>query len=188
MTAVSLPPLADFGQLQARYQGMRLAARAQAVLADAQPALRTAESVLEFLSPQGKTLFSALRQNAALLGKLRASEAKNQLLDSSSDFLDDTRRKIAAWQKTMERLGSGEDISVEGGKEYISSQSALALAIAGSASASQYLSIVQLALMDLAKQDAGGADACRSKITELRRCITVLSDCENASGISALVH
>lgn len=189
-TKIFMPDLIDFGLLQSRYQGMKLAHRAKAVLHDAEPALHAVENILQFLedSPQTKDIFDSLRNNNELLGKMRASEAKNKLIEDKGNFLRDTRQKLAAWQKTMERLGDGEDVRVESGKEYIPAKAPVAMAIIGSASASNYLLIVQLALMNLLKTDPANGNVYKTKIAELRRCATVLSDCEHASGIQALVH
>lgn len=179
-------PLEDFGVLQSRYQALGLAGRAQAVLADAAPALKAAEHALSALAehPQGKKLFSVLRGDSLLIGKMRASEAKNMLMDSACDFVEGTRHKLAAWRKTIERLSNGEAIMSEGGKEFIPGHAPLALALIGNACVSNYLSIIQLAFAELAKTDS----SYKITVAEIRRCSTVLSDCEVASGIDKLVH
>jgi len=179
-------PLEGFDVLQSRYQALGLAGRAQEVLKDAEPALQAAEHVLNLLSehPSSKKLFTGLRGNSLLIGKMRASEAKNMLMDASCDFIEGTRHKLAAWRKTIERLGSGEAIMSEGGKEFIPGHAPLALALIGNACVSNYLSIIQLAFAELAKTDS----TYSATISEIRRCATVLSDCEVASGIDKLVH
>lgn len=179
-------PLEDFGQLQARYQGLPLANRAGTVLKDAAPALQAAEHILQSLSshPDVKQLFASVRKNSMLIGKMRPSEAKNMLMDSSCDFIEGTLHKLAAWKKTMERISSGESISKENGKEFIPNTAPLALAIIGSTSIGNYLSVVQLALMELSKKDTSHA----TTVAEMRRCSTVLSDYENACGIDKIVH
>jgi hypothetical protein len=113
--------LVDFGELQTRYQAMRLASRAEAVLKDAEPALHTAENILSTLAsqPKMKHIFEGIRKNQALIAKMRASDAKTMLLDGGNDFIDVTRKKLSAWRKTMERLRQGEGIISENNREYI---------------------------------------------------------------------
>lgn len=180
--------LEDFGELQARYKAMKLAERGKAVIAYAEPALQTADRMLaELAGHDMKKIFAAIRKNAAIAGKMRPSGAKNMLMDASSDFLEGTCHKLAAWRRTMERVSQGEDIVSDKGREYIPMDAPLALALHGIADISSYLSVIQLALMEMAKQDAGNADAHRSAINSIRRCATLLSDCENASGIAASI-
>lgn len=182
-------PLEDFGSLEQRYQSLKLAERAATVLFDAEPALQTAERLLAILADHGKIklAFNKLRNNHMLTSKMRASEAKNQLMDTE-DFVENTRRKLAAWRKTMERLARGEGIVSVQNKEHIASDAPLALAIAGIASIGSYLSMVQLAVAELTKLDHRNNKRHMSAIAEIRRCATVLADCENASRIHTLVH
>ncbi|MDE3061173.1 MAG: hypothetical protein KGJ06_09185 [Pseudomonadota bacterium] len=183
-------PLRNFGELQARYEPLGLAARAGAILDDAKPALAAAGHILEALKGHasiGKA-FAELRHNHALHGRLRASEAKSLLLDGREDFLDATGARMAAWEKSMERLSNGEAIANNRNKEYIPGDAPLALAISGSANLSQYLGIVQLAVSELMKLDARQTGKHLSTSAELRRCATVLSDCEDASGIRTVIH
>lgn len=182
--------LEDFGELQTRYASMKIGARAAAVLEYADAALQTAERILKTLSSDAnsKQAFNNIRKNALLLGKMRPSEAKALLMDGNDDFLGGTSRKLAAWRKTMERISQGESIAKEKDHEFIPSDAPLAMAIAGCYGISNYISIVQLALGELAKIDTKNADSYKSSITEIRRAATVLSDCEHASGIDKLVH
>lgn len=182
--------LVDFGELQTRYQAMPLASRANAVLKDAESALLTADQILASLAApmKSKHIFDGIRKNQALIGKMRPSEAKNMLLDGNNDFLDVTRKKLAAWRKTMERLGQGEGIITESSGQYISSQVPLAMALASSASVSGYLSIIQIAISELAKADSKSNVQHSSVQTKIRRCATILSDCENAASFTAVVH
>lgn len=182
-------PLADFGQLQQRYQSVTLAQRAQMVLADAQPALQIAESILQKLAGSNpvKQVLAKMRGNALLAGKMRPSGARDLMIDGSADFIAGSLHKLAAWRKTMERLGSGEDIVSIGGRETVPAASPLALAIAGNACVSNYLSVVQLALSELIRNDRKNATSYRALLSDIRRCATVLSDCEYASGIASLV-
>jgi len=183
-------PLEDFGKMQARYQSLTLAGRASAVLKDAEPSLQTAETTLKTLSANQniKQIFAKIRKNPSLTGKMRPSDARDLLMDASSDFIDATRHKLAAWRKTMERISNGEDIVIENNREYIPVDAPLALAIAGTSQVSNYLSIVQLSLMELCKSDPANAESYRSTMSAIRRCATVLSDCECASAMSSVVH
>lgn len=183
--------LVDFGQLQARYQSMALALRAQSVLADAEPALDKAEQILQAISvhPHGKQAFTSIRKNVLQISRMRPSEARTLIMDSTTDFLDATRHKLAIWRKTMQRIADGEDIVKDGGgKEYIPANAPLALAIIGCSGISNFLSIIQLALAELATLDREQASAHASSVAQLRRCATLLADCEHASLIQAMVH
>jgi hypothetical protein len=180
----------DFGHLQTRYQSLTLASRAAAVLADAEPALQTAERILGTLaeSKQTKEAFDRLRKNSLLIGKMRPSDAKVMLMDSTCDFVAETTRKVGAWRKTMERLSKGEAIMMENNKEFISMEQPLAMAVQACMGLSGYIAIVQLALTEMAKLDAPNANKYASMTSEIRRCATVLSDYENASSFQAMVH
>lgn len=182
--------LEDFGQLQARYQALSIAERAKAILVDAKPALEVAQRIVATLAAQddSKKIFDAIRNNSMLIGKMRPSDARIALSDKSCNFLDETARKLAAWQKTMERLSQGEAIGTQGGKEYIKSDEPLALSVSSAGSISSYISVVQLALMEISRKDKSNASKYASMIAEIRRCSTVLSDYENASLFHALVH
>lgn len=182
-------PLPDFGQLQERYQALKLARRASAVLADAQPALEAAEECLATLSghKEIKRAFDSLRKNSLLTGKMRASDAKTTLAEGV-DFLEATRHRLSAWSKTMERLSRGEGIANENNKEYIPQSEPLAMAITGNGALCSYLSILQVIIGELAKLDKERGPAFASMGAQMRRCATVLSDCEHASGISTMVH
>ena len=182
--------LEDFGALQARYHGLKLTHRAGAMLADAKPALQLAEEILQSLGQGSKTkqLFERIRKNSALIAKMRPSDAKTALLDGSVDFMDVTRKKIAAWRKTIERISLGEGIVVENSQEFLSSSNPLCAAVLSVGSLSHYLSVIQLAIAEQAKQDSANAVYYQSLTTKLRRCATVISDCESASSLSSLVH
>lgn len=182
--------LEDYGVLQARYHSLGLAHRAGAMLADAKPALTMAESILGSLGggAKSKPMFDRLRSNAALTGKMRASEARTALLDPSVDFLDVTRKKLSAWRKTIERISMGEAIVVVNQREFISSNDPLCAALMGVSSLSGYLSVVQLALAEQARADSENASYYNSLVAKLRRASTLISDCENAACITSLVH
>lgn len=188
--ASGLLALMDFGALQTRYQALPVAARAQAVLKDAEPALQAAESVLAELAASGKAgkAFDALRANAALTGKMRPSEAKTTLMDAKNDFIGLTLHKLAAWRKTVERLTQGEGVSKGSKGEYIPADMPVAAAVAAMSAAGGYLSVIQLALSELARTDHKQASKCQANIARIRRAATLISDCETASGLGGLVH
>lgn len=181
--------LEDFGDLQARYQGLCLSKRAASVLYDAEPALATAEDILESLSANSymNEALGTIRKSLPLIAKLRSSEAKNILIDSSNDFVESTRRKLAAWRKTMERLSSGESIVMDGEQERLPRDSALAVAIMGNSSVGSYLSIVQVVLGEMVRLDGTNASQYAKTTTQVRRCATILSDCEIASDIARCI-
>lgn len=184
-------PLEDFGVLQARYNSLPLSKRAQTVLDDARPALEAAEHILHILEtyPQTAQAFERLRNNHALVGKMRATEARQALCDSSHDFVQLTRHKLSAWRRTMQRVAEGEGIAVNASsKEYIIGSEPIAIAIAAISSMSHYLAIVQLAIGELVKMDNTHPSQWPSSLAEMRRCATVLSDYEHASSLNTQVH
>ena len=183
-------PLEDFGQLQKKYQSLPLPKRAVAVLADAEPALKGADEVLQQLitTPRVRQIFENMRKNPAITGKMRPSEARNTLIDGNADFIDMARRKLQAWRKTMERIGSGEGVISEQGMEYLPNHAPVALAFACISTTESYLAIVQLALAELARADEKNAAKHRSNLARIRRCATLIADCEHASGIAKQVH
>jgi len=183
--------LEDFGELTQRYQSLSLPRRAQAVLMDADMALKTADRTLSKLAahPNIETIFKHLRANTRIIGKMRPSEAKNILMDSSSDFLDVARHKLAVWRKTMERIAQGEGILFDHQRrEYISSQVPLALAISSASTVSIFLSVIQLVFHELEQLDASRALEYQQDAARIRRCATFLSDCENAASFREVVH
>ncbi len=182
--------LEDFGELQARYQGLSLARRAEAVLYDAEPALYAAEEILVKISGS-KHIAQALlniRKSLPLIGKLRPSEAKNILIDPSTNFIESTRHKLAAWRRTMERLRDGEGIEKTGAKERLPQDSAIALAIMGNSSVSSYLSIIQMILGETVRVDGKNASQYAKTTAQVRRCSTILSDCEIAAEIAKCIN
>jgi len=186
----AFPALEDFGKLQARYEPMPLAARATAVLHDAEPAIATCEQLLAELAehPKAAQIFAVIRGNPVLVGKMRASEAKNTLLDSSNDFIAVTVHKLSSWQKTMSRIATGEGIVKENGKEHIPSDAPVALALFSANALESYLAVIQLALGELAKVDEKDTAHHQSSIAKIRRCATLISDYDNASALRAVIH
>lgn len=182
--------LEDFGALQARYQALKLARRADAVLHDADVALRTADKLIAMVSSNKKIeeVFERIRKNSVTTGKMRPSEAKNILMDSANDFLDVTRHKLAVWRKTMERISQGEGIVSERSGEYISGNVPLAMAISSASTVTSYLSIVQLAYFELSRLDIENAHKYSMDSAKVRRCSTLLSDCENAASFTTTVQ
>ncbi len=180
----------DFGELQARYQALTISKRAQMVLADATPALEAAARILTALAEmkECKQAFDKLRRNSMLMGKLRPSDARVALMDSSCDFIGETARKLASWRKALERLAQGEAVGKENNKEFIRINEPLAIVIAGTFGVSNYISIVQLALMEISKLDSQNAAKYSAMTAEIRRCATVLSDYENASAFQSIIH
>lgn len=190
-TPLNAMKLEDFGQLQSRYQSLPLTHRAQAVLADADTALRTADRILGNLAANKKIgeVFERIRNNSVTTSKMRPSEAKNMLLDSNNDFLDIARHKLAVWRKTMERIAQGEGILFDPkNKEYISSHVPLAMAISSASTVCMYLSTIQLVYTELAKIDPSQAHKYSLDAAKVRRCSTFLSDCEIAASFKEVVH
>lgn len=176
----------DFGAMQARYQAMPITSRASAVLADARPALAVAEHILSAISSHAKLKQAVkhLRANHMLIAKMRVSEAKTVLLDDSNDFIQTTQQKLAAWRKTLSRIADGQ---MKATPIQDNLPEHLAVAMAGIVSVSAYLSILKLIVPELAKLDAARAQEYESMLVEIRRCATVLSDCECASGLNSVV-
>ncbi|MGE0754712.1 MAG: hypothetical protein AB7L92_06085 [Alphaproteobacteria bacterium] len=183
-------PLERFETLQERYQSLKLRERACRMLADAKPALDAAEEVLRALAqrPKIRSLISDLRKNTRVIQKMRPSEARNMLMDPHMDFIDVTRRKLQAWRKTMQRLADGEGIISAKDMEYIPRHLPVAGAYACISEVSGYLSIVQLLLMELEMKDNKHSESYRFSIARIRRCSTVLSDCQNAADIATHIH
>lgn len=183
-------PLVDFGQLQQRYNSMKLAKRAETVLADAEPALKMATDILTKLQANAKTanVLETIQKNPAIVGKMRPSEAKNMLLDEHKNFIETTCHKLAVWRKTMERVAAGEGVVADKEREYISSHLPVAVAVSSIGAISAYLAIVQLTLAELAKTDGKNAAKYQSDLAKIRRCATFLSDCDLASSISVMVN
>lgn len=186
----SVLPLPRFEELEKRYQGLGIRARAQLMLDDAKPALKAAEEVLHHMAenPKTRAIISKLRKDTAVIHKMRPSEARNMLLDTHTDFIDVSRRKLQAWRKTMKRLARGEGIIQESGMEYIPRHLPVASAYSCITTTPHYLHIIQVILTELEKKDRKHAEKYHFSHVRVRRCSTVLSDCETAAAISAQMH
>jgi hypothetical protein len=180
----------DFGSILDRYQALPLAGRARVMLDDGRYALDVAEKIVKEVAEHDavKTLFDRLRKNAMLLGRMRPSEAKNALQDHGSDFPAVTIQKLAAWAKTAERLSEGEGIVTGKGGEYIPGNQPVAAAIMSMCSLGGYLSVIQLALDELCRMEPEKKMHYQSNIVKIRRCATMLADCEHASAVGLAVH
>lgn len=186
----AFPALEDFGALQARYQPLTISKRAQAVLHDAQPVVTACTELLRELSahPNVTQIFNSVRANPLLVGKMRPSEAKNALLDSSHDFVTVVANKLGAWQKTMERLSAGEGILMENKQEYIQGDAPVAIALLSVSALDAYLAVIHVALSELAKVDTENAARYQSQVAKIRRCATLLSDYDSAAALRAVIH
>ncbi len=180
----------EFGSLLSRYQPMTLSERASAMLFDGKSALETAEEIVRQVAghPGVRTVFERLRKNAMLTGKMRPSEAKNALLDNGSDFPAVTLQKLAAWGKTAERLSKGEGVVMGKNGEYIPGNEPVAAAITSMCAVGGYLSMIQLAFEELIKLEPEKKAHYHSCIVKVRRCATLLADCEHASMVGQAVH
>lgn len=183
-------PLQDFGKLLERYQPMTVNQRARAVLEDVKAAHDAAESILVELAKHAKmkVALEHLRKNVVVMGKIRASEAKNALMEEGGDFLATTRNKLAAWIKTMDRIAQGEGISKDKGDEFIARSEPVAIALFSLSATGGYLSLIQLALAELAKIEPERTSQHQSTAVHLRRAATIMGDCEAASALAACVR
>ncbi len=179
----SLPmmPIENFGEMQSRYQMLPLANRASAVISDAQPAISAAHRIISSLSAQPKLeqAIANLRNNSLLTSRIRASEAKSALMDSSIDFIQMADGKITSWNRTLQLIASGKTKATlikDNIPEHIS--------IIG---VSSYLPLIKLVVIELSKLDKDNGDAYERMLSEIRRATTILSDCECASELNSVV-
>ena len=183
-------PLEDLGKLQTRYQAMKLAARAAAVLSDAEPAMQVAERILQKLAEEKQTAraISRLASDSPLIARMRSCEARGVLMDTKTDFIQSTINKMAAWRKTMQRVSQGEGVATNSaGKEFIPSSDPIAMAVFSISHLGSYLSIAQLIISEIAKADKGNLEWSNA-VAEMRRCATVITDYDFAVGLTAQVH
>jgi hypothetical protein len=175
----------NFSDMQNRYQNLPVSRRASVVLSDAAPALSTAQEILDTLSGQPKIAKAIhnLRNNSLIISRIRNSEAKSVLMDSSVDFIKATSRKLKEWHKTLECIAQGKT-QVTIIKEYLPEH--LCLAVAGGSS---YLALIKLIIPELTRLDNLNQALYNSMLADIRRCTTILSDCECASELnSAVLH
>ncbi len=171
----------NFGELQARYQMLPMANRASAVISDSEPVLTAAQHILTNLSKQPKLqqAISNLRTNTATISRIRVSEAKTALLDDSVDFIKVASQKLEIWRKTLENIATG-DAKATLVKDKLPEHHSVA-------SGSGYLSLIKLIIMELSSIDKDNTSTYDSMLTEIRRCTTILSDCECASELNNVV-
>ncbi len=171
----------NFGELQARYQMLPMANRASAVISDAEPVLTAAQRILANLSKQPKLqqAISNLRNNTATISRIRASEAKTALLDDSIDFIKVASQKLELWHKTLGLIATG-DTKATLVKDKLPEHHSVA-------SGSGYLSLIKLILMELSSVNKDNRSEYDSMLAEIRRCTTILSDCECASELNSVV-
>jgi len=171
----------NFGDMQTRYKTMRLNDRAKAVIDDADAAVTLTKNILGELekSKQTAEALSKLRNNAFIISRIRTSEAKSALMDESVDFIKTSYQKLVKWQKTLEHIAQGKTKAVIV-KETVPEH----LTVAG---ASSYLALVKLVIQELIKLDEKNKEKYDSMLAELRRCTTIISDCEYASEMNSVV-
>ncbi len=173
--------LENFGDMQARYQSLPLDGRASVLLNDAEPAFSTAKQILEALekNPNTSKALANLRNNDIIISRIRNSEAKSCLMDISTDFIKSTTQKLAKWHNTIQSIAQGKakaSIIKENIPEHFS--------VAGG---SGYLALVKLVIAELVKLDSGNKTIYEATLAEIRRCTTILSDCECASELNSVV-
>ena len=173
----------NFSDMQSRYQSLSLSSRASVVLSDAEPALDTARKILATLSAQPKfaKAIHNLRKNSLIITRIRNSEPKTVLMDDSVDFLEATSHKLEEWHKTLEAIARGQTKATVI-KEYLPEH--LSVAVAG---ASGYLSLIKLIIPELIRLDNANQPMYDTMLADLRRCTTILSDCECASELNSVV-
>jgi hypothetical protein len=182
--------LIGYTELVNRYESQGLAKRAEMILVDALPAMEMAEYIFGQLEQCDKLdqSFINIRKNHALIDKVRGSNARNALIDTSSNFIDITRQTMAKWTNTLQRIAGGEGIIRINGCECLDETSPLALAIAGYGQISNYLAMTQLILNELMIIDTQNNQTYTALVAKTRRCSTVLSDYENMLSIIKKAH
>lgn len=171
----------NFGDMQARYQILSLVGRASAVISDVEPALTTAQRILKTLADNPKTpqAVASLRGNSVMLSRIRASEVKSVLMDDSVDLIKSAAQKLTKWDQNLRMIASGE-AQVKLMKENIPEH----LSVSGG---SGYLALIKLVIPELAKIDKANQAAYDTMLAEIRRCTTIISDCECASELNSMV-
>lgn len=170
-----------FGDMQTRYLALPLNGRALAVLSDVEPAFSVAKQILESLQHNvniGKAVAN-LRGNSLVVSRIRSSEAKSALMDETVDFVKTTIHKLEKWQNIVKQIAQGKT------KAYIVKNNIPEQFVV--AGGSGYLSLLKLVIPELAKLDANNKRDYDLMLGELRRCATILSDCECASELNSVV-
>lgn len=171
----------NFGDMQTRYQMLPLANRALAVISDAEPAFTTAQRILSTLSKKSilRQAISNLRNNNAIISRIRTSEAKTALMDDSIDFIQIAEQKLEVWNKTLNLIAKGNTKATLV-KDKLPEHHSVA-------SGSGYLSLIKLVIIELSNLDNNNQAIYNTMLTEIRRCTTIISDCECASELNNVV-
>lgn len=182
-------PLTDYSKLQSRYLGLDLISRAQKVYEDAQAAVTLSQELIEVISqlPESKKALTLIRNDAQLVGRLRNSEAKMVLMDSNADYFSVCKQKIAAWHLAISRLIQKEDVIEMNGDLVVPADSALGTTLTMHQGVSCYLAILPVVLGELSQLDAANASQYAKTTAQIRRCGTLISDCETASELISCV-
>ena len=170
--------LSDYGELQTCYAGMSPVERAQAVYDHAEPSVRLALGLLDVIAglPDCHTAITQLRANDEIMRRLRHNEARATLLDAKVDYLAVCAQKLLAWHQAIRRVAIGEAVNTD---------NALGIILQAHQGVSAYLSLVPLILGEMSHIDAQHASQYAKATAQLRRCATMISDCETASDIMA---
>lgn len=171
----------NFGDMQMRYHPLPLDSRASAVLEDVEPAFSTAQKILAALqeNPQIAKAATSLRSNSLIISRIRNSEAKSTLIDDSIDFVKATSQKLSKWQSTLQHIAQGKTkASIV--KENIPMHFSIT-------AGSDYLALIKLIIPELTRLDEENKDNYDAMLAEIRRCSTILSDCECASELNSIV-
>lgn len=171
----------NFDEIQARYQMMPLANRAMAVISDAKPAFTGAQRILNELAKESnlQKAITHLRGNTSIISRIRPSQAKTELMDSSVDFIKTAGNKLTQWHKTLDMIASGSTKAT-----LVTSRQSEQHCIV---SVSGYLPLIKLVINELSVLNKNNADTYNSMLAEIRRCTTILSDCECASELDSVV-
>ncbi len=173
--------IGNFSDMQNRYQMLPLTSRASAVISDAGQASAAVQRILEQLAGQDdlKQAIANLKHNSITIARIRPSEAKTALMDDSINFVDMTAKKLDMWQKILQNIAIGKvhaTIVQDNFSQYVT--------LAG---VSGYLAMIMLIIGELGKLNEAKRSLYDSMLGELRRCTTVLSDCECASEFNKVV-